>query len=653
MDDKQASMGMGMLRKNVVWWSPNQIALRFFSSLPPTPGNKQPILESLRLDDINNHLVQNYHVTLQSFTDKDVTHPVTGEKMGESQLDGGAGDKEGTQGADHGEQILTSSPGKYLFPTPDGKSVIMTFFNLAPTQATPSAFKKQAAMEKNGDGDDEVDHTIRIVNAFNTTEFITTPSGERIPLPPAMPNWYGGGTQDGIHGCPSSPPMPVAQDDPCIASGYSHIDLPSLSSELKDKDGSGVTVFVLDTFPTEGQLKKAAELANPPGGANRNRLLQDMVTGMQFSDPFNAAAPAINVRYQKFTALLESEQSPRTGRDLYKRLYGFKMLDHGLFVAGIIRDLARGANIECVRILNDYGIGRANDLIQALEKIVGRMSAGEDLHGKSVLINLSLVMTPLTRDLGKLGFRYRKTTALREALHQAIISAVNAGAVIVSAAGNDSNSLEMKGRIGPRYPADFPEVVSVASVTRNEKKASSFSDRATSYEQPNGIATYGGERAKAVKPPTSKTSPPPVAPEPTNCMTGATHIDGVIGVYSSPVYPKLDAGELDSHNHHKRIGGDCEDYYNAPNSIAWAYWSGTSFATPVISALVARMLEERGVGSQMTSQQVIASIQSSEVSSQALFYNKELKAPVFPACQCQPIELKEAPSVGSAVAVVE
>jgi len=65
------------------------------------------------------------------------------------------------------------------------------------------------------------------------------------------------------------------------------------------------------------------------------------------------------------------------------------------------------------------------------------------------------------------------------------------------------------------------------------------------------------------------------------------------------------------------------------------------------------MLEERGVGSQMTSQQVIASIQSSEVSSQALFYNKELKAPVFPACQCQPIELKEAPSVGSAVAVVE
>src|SRR5205807_2532708 len=107
-------------------------------------------------------------------------------------------------------------------------------------------------------------------------------------------------------------------------------------------------------------------------------------------------------------------------------------------------------------------------------------------------------MTPISSDLGKLGFRYRKPGALREALHQAIISTVNAGAVIVAAAGNDSNSLEMKGRIGPRYPANFPEVVSVAAVTRDEKKASSFSDRATSHLQPNGIATYGGERAKPV-----------------------------------------------------------------------------------------------------------------------------------------------------------
>src|SRR2546429_6305957 len=40
-----------------------------------------------------------------------------------------------------------------------------------------------------------------------------------------------------------------------------------------------------------------------------------------------------------------------------------------IFVAGIIRDLAPKAKIECVRVLNDYGVGRVNDLMQALEII--------------------------------------------------------------------------------------------------------------------------------------------------------------------------------------------------------------------------------------------------------------------------------------------
>ncbi|HEY6410158.1 MAG TPA: S8 family serine peptidase [Ktedonobacteraceae bacterium] len=40
--------------------------------------------------------------------------------------------------------------------------------------------------------------------------------------------------------------------------------------------------------------------------------------------------------------------------------------------------------------------------------------------------------------------------------------------------------------------------------------------------------------------------------------------------------------------------GMSTDYptYPAPNSNAWAYNSGTSFATPIISALAARILEQ-------------------------------------------------------------
>ena len=32
--------------------------------------------------------------------------------------------------------------------------------------------------------------------------------------------------------------------------------------------------------------------------------------------------------------------------------------------------------------------------------------------------------------------------------------------------------------------------------------------------------------------------------------------------------------------------------YPAPNDDAWAYWSGTSFATPIITAVAARVLEK-------------------------------------------------------------
>src|SRR5207302_706095 len=94
-----------------------------------------------------------------------------------------------------------------------------------------------------------------------------------------------------------------------------------------------------------------------------------------------------------------------TGKDVYGRLVGFRMPDHGLFVAGIIRDLAPDANIECVRVLNDFCTGSIQTLVDVLNGITKRMSpinpdtneAG-DLYNirknspKPVVINLSLVI---------------------------------------------------------------------------------------------------------------------------------------------------------------------------------------------------------------------------------------------------------------------
>jgi Subtilase family len=395
----------------------------------------------------------------------------------------------------------------------------------------------------------ETDHTLEVVNLINTRLYIPGFSGEQIKLPAASPNWFGSGTQDVIHGW-ATPPMPVATDNPCIAYGHCHIYFQKLTEDMQNRRGGGVRVFVLDTMPSPEQIKQASDLANPANGFPRNRLLQDMATGMQSAHAFNdqsslnAEPPAINVYYQDLPDKVVCNppgpgchEPPRTGEDLYKRLIGFAAPDHGLFIAGIIRDLAPGAKIECVRVLNDYAVGDFSTLTQALEAIHIRMSSG-DLMNTPVVINLSLVMSPDTRTLDDLGFKtqdYVKTAKdLREPLHQALKSVVNRGAVVVAAAGSDSNTLAMPGRHDPRYPAGFTEVVSVAGVT-GSGEATDYSNRAASAGRPHGIATYGGSIATPVPPPTSRTSAQ-VAPKRTNCMTGAKDIDALIGVYTSPTY---------------------------------------------------------------------------------------------------------------------
>ena len=55
------------------------------------------------------------------------------------------------------------------------------------------------------------------------------------------------------------------------------------------------------------------------------------------------------------------------------------------------------------------------------------------------------------------------------------------------------------------------------------------------------------------------------------------------GIYSSVEFPPL---SLDPP----------AQYYTAPDDHAWAYWVGTSFATAIISALAARVLELQAEG---------------------------------------------------------
>jgi subtilisin family serine protease len=248
------------------------------------------------------------------------------------------------------------------------------------------------------------------------------------------------------------------------------------------------------------------------------------------------------------------------------------MPDHGLFVTGIVRDVAPGATIEFVRVLDDYGVGSTDTVVSALNAIQTRIGSG-DLKGQPVVINLSLLVSPPDDVLPTLWFGNNATfnanqvnranydlTLLNAPLHTVIKSLTSTGAVVVAAAGNESNTPDIPRRLGPAYPAAYAEVIAVGAVD-SQGAAAAYSNYPQSLTQPYGIATYGG------------------ALLPLDALTNHQDIDAVRGLYSSESYAPLDSQNTGSLPQPPQ-----------PNSH-WAYWSGTSFAAPIISAVAARALQ--------------------------------------------------------------
>ena len=177
-------------------------------------------------------------------------------------------------------------------------------------------------------------------------------------------------------------------------------------------------MFVLDAFPKPETIDDAlAKVLTGANGLLANRLLQDMATNMEVTEtPFPpmspatsmATLPAINLYYSSLPGDEDpsGENLPKTGKDIDGNLIGYPMADHGLFVAGIIRSLAPAANIVCIRVLNDFGVGDTAALLQTLEAIADHM--GKDLP-RPFIINMSMVVTPYDDQLPGLGLegKYR------------------------------------------------------------------------------------------------------------------------------------------------------------------------------------------------------------------------------------------------------
>jgi hypothetical protein len=408
----------------------------------------------------------------------------------------------------------------------------------------------------------------------------------------AIPNLLNSSV-DNTHGCPVSPPYPVEEVE---GSGSYKITLPQLPENLQSARGKDVTVFVLDTLPQSDRIKTAADDAG-----DHNVLLKEMVAGKKDTDPYDARPPAINLNYSFDNLIPSSADSAKTGKDIYGRLVGFSMEDHGLAIAGIIRDLAPDANIECIRVLNDYGVGDLHTLLSALDYIYKRVSDHGESFKLPVVINLSLVLMPPEHDIhdGSLPGIDDIISESKEVLYS-ILDQAGSNAIFIASAGNDSDTRDVQMnptevRFSARYPAAFADdkvhpiarMIPVGAVNM-ERTATIYSN----YPGASGVATYGGEL------------PRPNPWLPSAITHGITHvddtspIDAIRGIYTGEKYPALSVNDdypdrMNGTQMENPQQGVVVDYpmYGAPNTCAWAYWSGTSYATPIISALAARIVE--------------------------------------------------------------
>ncbi len=367
------------------------------------------------------------------------------------------------------------------------------------------------------------------------------------------PNWL---TAASPFSCGSPAGLPIATS-PKTAPVFSFPDQ-SLATALNAPQRGKVIVAVLDTCPQQDQVDKAA--ARFPG----NPLLQEVQQTVRMNRPALVPDGAF--------AVLEQCQ-PRLQWDMTNAPH-LNVADHGLFAAGIVRGIVpRGTPVFLIRVLNDFGIGDSLSIGHALAALP-RALLGTDQPGPRqprLVVNLSLgAEIPIPARLferwlpetskrdSDAASRLPELCALFDRLHANVSDVVSwlteRGVLVVAAAGNDALRRDVvPGEPPPpRFPARYDEVLGVAAVRRDLHTPAVYSNRGDVVLQTGSghVATFGGNVVPAANDQRSaRTSPN----------------DSVVGIFSGTL-----------------PGGGA-------NGTGWARWSGTSFSTPIVAGLAARL----------------------------------------------------------------
>lgn len=398
------------------------------------------------------------------------------------------------------------------------------------------------------------------------------------------PSWLTGGSpRPGGTGGPGGRPLPYRG----LSNNTEYLFYPPpISEEFESGDGEGVVVAILDTAPyPESWLE---EINSVPDSSvlefdpeEWDYIYDEWVTGRQH-DPHSLIHTLLDPKDRRLTIYPDSRVMEAGFRDEVCIDHDYEMNDHGLFVAGIVHSLAPQAELHLFQVLTHYGIGDLEIIGDALKRVIDMFS------DRPLVVNLSLNLgipseekhirvgrRDVEDSIGEELMRHKKRPGKEtwfdrmaqpfEAICD-LIYALNSR--VIAAAGNDNDIHKHKNRPGARYPAAFDRVVGVGALGKNPTKPTHGSKLKTaSYsnlaDKPKeiGITTLGGEEGIE---------------------------KGVLGVY---------VGEFPVSN---------DNPNPSPNTNGWAEWSGTSFATPIISGLTAAVLSRLiGEDPQATTQQAI------------------------------------------------
>lgn len=228
--------------------------------------------------------------------------------------------------------------------------------------------------------------------------------------------------------------------------------------------------------------------------------------------------------------------------------------EHGVFVSSLVHAVAPAAKLHLIRVLDENGCGDLMTLNSAVLDFMRYARSGPrgEPRLEKVVLNFSLGLHP-----PRTAVVPGPTPETAHSLSGLLARARRWGAVIVAAAGNEGAALSDQDPPGPQMPANLDSVIGVEAAAPDGQRAC--------YANTGDLAAPGGDGGPL---PASEfdNDGTNCGPLHSTCQDAACAY-GVVGVLSTGKY---------------------------------AYWVGSSFATPLVSGTAALMLQIQPDGGRVT-----------------------------------------------------